>query len=279
MACPNFNWEHIPLLEFWRQNQDSKGNSCIMLESYPPVETISVLTQALSINMVKHDGVDIPLPFNLEILKLANETRKVLSGAKVPPQVKFYNIYGTNLDTPHSVCYGSQDAPITDLQQLPLLLAKYICVDGDGTVPVESAKADGLNAVARVGVPGEHRGILCDRHVFRILKHWLKADHDPYYNPVIDYVILPTSFEIESHQERGFQVTSLKEEWEIVAEDQEELDNMSANSKPMVGSIAVSQVGDDQSASEEARATVIVHPQSQGKQHVELSAVSISASA
>lgn len=52
---------------------------------------------------VKYEGVDIPLPFNLEILKLANETRKVLSGAKVPPQVKFYNIYGTNLDTPHSV--------------------------------------------------------------------------------------------------------------------------------------------------------------------------------
>ncbi|KAK9116396.1 hypothetical protein Sjap_015343 [Stephania japonica] len=50
--------------------------------------------------------------------------------------------------------------------------AKYICVDGDGIVPTESAKdlselivfllyqADGLKAVARVGVPGDHRGII-----------------------------------------------------------------------------------------------------------------------
>lgn len=140
-------------------------------------------------------------------------------------------------------------------------------------------QADGLDAVARVGVPGEHRGIVCDRHVFRIVKHWLKADHDPFYNPVIDYVVLPTSFEIESHKEKGFQVTSLKEEWEIVAKDQEELDNMSSNSKPMVSSIAVSHVGDNRSASEEARATVIVHPQHKGKQHIELNAVSVSASA
>ncbi|KAK9102950.1 hypothetical protein Sjap_020204 [Stephania japonica] len=49
--------------------------------------------------------------------------------------------------------------------------AKYICVDGDGIVPTESAKdlssdcfspisrRDGLKAVARVGVPGDHRGL------------------------------------------------------------------------------------------------------------------------
>lgn len=52
MACPNFNWEHNPLLEFWRQNVDSNGNSSIMLESYSPVEAVSVITQALAINTV-----------------------------------------------------------------------------------------------------------------------------------------------------------------------------------------------------------------------------------
>lgn len=163
--------------------------------------------------------------------------------------------------------------PTTSLQ------ANYICVDGDGTVPMESAKADGLDAVARVGVPGEHRGILCDRHVFRIVKHWLKADHDPFYNPINDYVILPTSFEIESHQEKGLQVTSLKEEWEILTGDEGEIDDTFADSRPMVGSIAVSHVGDDQSPSETAQATVTIHPQTEGKQHIELNAVSVSASA
>lgn len=50
-----------------------------------------------------YDGQEIPLPFNLEILKWSNETHEILSRAKVPSQVKFYNIYGTNLETPHSV--------------------------------------------------------------------------------------------------------------------------------------------------------------------------------
>ena len=48
----------------------------------------------------------IPLPFNMEILRWSNETRKVLSSAKVPQTVKFYNIYGTNIETPHTVWYG-----------------------------------------------------------------------------------------------------------------------------------------------------------------------------
>ena len=52
---------------------------------------------------VIYDGEDIPLPFNLDILKWADETQKVLSHAKVPPGVKFYNIYGISLETPHTV--------------------------------------------------------------------------------------------------------------------------------------------------------------------------------
>lgn len=48
----------------------------------------------------------MPLPFNRDILSWANETREILSCATVPPNVKFYNIYGTSLDTPHSVWYN-----------------------------------------------------------------------------------------------------------------------------------------------------------------------------
>ena len=74
-------------------------------------------------------------------------------------------------------------------------------------------QADGLEAVARVGVFADHRGIICDRHVFRILKHWLKAgEPDPFYNPLIDYVILPQIPEV--NQER--------EDWEVLAIDFDE---------------------------------------------------------
>lgn len=52
MASLDFSWEHVPLLQFWKENIDVDGNSSVLLESYPPVEAVSVITQALSINKV-----------------------------------------------------------------------------------------------------------------------------------------------------------------------------------------------------------------------------------
>ncbi|XP_057971251.1 lecithin-cholesterol acyltransferase-like 4 [Malania oleifera] len=275
MACQDFHWQHDPLLEIWRVQHDNGGKSNVMLESYSPEDSISILEEALSSNSVIYDGVNIPLPFNLEILKWADETRKMLSCAHVPPLVKFYNIYGIGLETPHSVCYGSEDEPVTDLQQLPFLKAKFVCVDGDGTVPMESAKSDGLNAEARVGVLGEHRGILCDHHVFRILKHWLKAgDPDPYYNPLNDYVILPTAFEMGRHKGKDVEVMSLKEEWDIITRDGGDQDSMTKGNS-LVSSISVLDAGNNDHQQAEAHATVILHPHNEGKQHVQLQAVGV----
>lgn len=141
-------------------------------------------------------------------------------------------------------------------------------------------QADGLDAVARIGVPGEHQRVLRDHRVFRRLKHWLKAgDPDPFYDPLNDYVILPTAFEVESHVEKGLQVAALKEEWEIISHDQNKPDEL-CNDKPLVSSIMLSRVTEDcPSSRAEACATVVVHPQQDGKQHVELNAVSVSVDA
>ncbi|KAL1359440.1 hypothetical protein HN51_004751 [Arachis hypogaea] len=277
MECPsiyelmgprNFNWQVIPRLELFRKH-DSDGNSRIILESYTPSDNVGVLKEALATNTINCNGLDLPLPFNSDILKWANETWEILSSAKLPSGVKFYNIYGTNLATSHTVCYGSQDKPVTDLEQLRYFEAKYICVDGDGTVPVESAKADGLNAEARVGIPGEHRGILCEPHLFRIIKHWLRAgDPDPFYDPLNDYVILPTAFEMESHKEKGIEVASLKEEWDVISKDQDEQSN--SHDKMEMRSISVKHDGT------KAHATVTVR---EGKQHVKLKAVTVSVDA
>ena len=90
-------------------------------------------------------------------------------------------------------------------------------------------------------------------------------------------MILPTAFEIESHKEKGLQVTSLKEEWEIISDNTDSQDDM-ASKTPLVSSITLSQDG-NQSSRAEARASIVVHPQSNGKQHVELNAVSVSVDA
>jgi hypothetical protein len=52
MGCLNFQWQHIPLLEIWREKLDKDGNSHIILEPYSPAESIEIFKEALSANTV-----------------------------------------------------------------------------------------------------------------------------------------------------------------------------------------------------------------------------------
>jgi hypothetical protein len=59
-------------------------------------------------------------------------------------------------------------------------------------------QADGLKAYCRIGIPGEHRGIVNDPHIFRMLHHFLRVgEYDPDYEPAIDAVLVPSAEEIE----------------------------------------------------------------------------------
>lgn len=242
----SFSWKDTPLLQIWRERHDNLGQVHALLESYETDEVTTIMNEALLSNTISCDGMKVPLPFNLEILKWANETRNILSSAKIPATVKFFNIYGINIDTPHTIRYGNENAPIVELKELLSVQPKYTCVNGDGTVPTESAKADGFEAAARVAVQAEHRGIVCDRHVFRILKHWLKAgEPDPFYNPINDYVILPTAFDIEKRTEE-MKFTALKDEWEVINSDVSDNDNESVDLPSMVDALSRSLEGSEQ---------------------------------
>lgn len=48
-------------------------------------------------------GAQLSFPLNKEILKWTDKTREILSRAKLPDAVEFYNIYGIDVDTGHSV--------------------------------------------------------------------------------------------------------------------------------------------------------------------------------
>lgn len=276
LASTTFHWEDTPLLQIWREKLDNDGKKSALLESYGPDEAVKMIAKALSKHEIISDGNHIPLPLNSDILSWSKETQDILSQAKLPKSVKFYNIYGIDYDTAHTVCYGSEQHPISKLSHLLYTQGKFICVDGDGSVPAESAKADGLDAVARVGVTADHRGIVCDRHVFRIVQHWLHAgEPDPFYDPLNDYVILPTVFEVEKHFEKRGEITSVKEDWEIISTSEGDETKRPAELPPMVSTLSASREGKEGSL-DEAQATIVVHPESEGRQHVEVRAVGVS---
>eukprot|EP00249_Psilotum_nudum_P003534 c16952_g1_i1 orf=246-1667(+) len=220
MGNAEFKWPETPLLKIWQKEVDSLGKVSVELKTYNPEESIAVVKSALVNNTVNYKGKTIPLPFNDKIFKWALETQKTLKSAKLPGGVKFYNIFCNSYDTPFSVCYGSEESPIESLQDILHTEADYNCTDGDGTVPLASAMADELSATARVGIPGEHRGVLHEDRLFRILKHWLNAgDPDPFYNPIIDYVLLPTKAECEKYEKHFHHITA---QWESLSEDSED---------------------------------------------------------
>ncbi|XP_074581495.1 phospholipase A(1) LCAT3 [Curcuma longa] len=168
---PDFKWKNQPTIQVWRKL--SEDNGVVKLEEYDSSTCISLFEEVLKNNELNYNGKSIALPFNFSILEWAANTRKIIYDAQLPDSVNFYNIYGTSYETPFHVCFGSETSPFDDLTKLCHTVPEYSYVDGDGTVPTESAKADGFAATARVGIKNSHRGLLSDKKLFNLVKQYL----------------------------------------------------------------------------------------------------------
>ncbi|CAI9772385.1 unnamed protein product [Fraxinus pennsylvanica] len=168
----DFDWKKKPEIQVWRK-QSKDGETSVELESYDPGASVNLFEEALKSNELSYNGKTVPLPFNSAILKWAAGTREIINKTQVPNGISFYNIYGTSFDTPFDVCYGSESSPINELSEICHSNPEYSFVDGDGTVPTESSKADNLDPVERIGVRGSHRGLLNNDEVFEHIQNWL----------------------------------------------------------------------------------------------------------
>ncbi|KAK6911756.1 Lecithin:cholesterol/phospholipid:diacylglycerol acyltransferase, partial [Dillenia turbinata] len=187
---PEFKWKQNPQIQVWRKNSEDTEISSAELETYGPIDSVSLFEEALRHNELDFDGKTVALPFNHSILEWASGTRKLINSAQLPEGVCFYNIFGTSCDTPFDVwydcrvhmnlatstIYGSETDPIEDLSEICHTLPQYSYVDGDGTVPAESAQADRFAATERRGVAASHRGLLRDETVFKLIQRWLAID-------------------------------------------------------------------------------------------------------
>ncbi|GJX49212.1 lecithin-cholesterol acyltransferase-like 4 protein [Tanacetum coccineum] len=88
MACLDHEWEHNPQLQIWKEIQNGNGGSTAILETFSPIKSVFIFTQVLLVNELSYGGVNIPLPFNKEVLQWANKTQEILSSAKLLENVK-----------------------------------------------------------------------------------------------------------------------------------------------------------------------------------------------
>ncbi|GKB82291.1 phospholipase A(1) LCAT3-like protein [Tanacetum coccineum] len=162
---PEFNWKKQPEIMVWR-NRSENGQDTVKMERYGTSGCVGLFVEALKDNEIEYNKKTIPLPFNYDIYQWAATTRKMLNSVRLPEGIPFYNIYGTSLETPFDVCYGSETDPIDDATDICHTLPEYTFVDGDGTVPAESAMSEYESR-------SHTAALLRDETVFDYIRKWL----------------------------------------------------------------------------------------------------------
>eukprot|EP00002_Diphylleia_rotans_P005073 TRINITY_DN1409_c0_g1_i8.p1 TRINITY_DN1409_c0_g1~~TRINITY_DN1409_c0_g1_i8.p1 ORF type:complete len:700 (-),score=90.74 TRINITY_DN1409_c0_g1_i8:499-2598(-) len=169
LPSPFFRWESAPRFSF-KSHGVWETYSTAYKDSDPFY--LPVLEKALKDNKELIDDTVYHFPFNEKIFNYTNTARQMQTRLhNKESSIMFFNIYGVGLSTPFDVTY---EKDINDPKELLDQEPVYSHKDGDGTVPVESAKNDGLDAVERIEIRGvEHAVMHKSFHVFQHVKRFL----------------------------------------------------------------------------------------------------------
>jgi pimeloyl-ACP methyl ester carboxylesterase len=167
---PGYEWMHgRPYCNVWIK--DTTGN--VINVEHRPRHIQSVQKKVLEGRRIVDSGVAMDWAADPNVWKQGRETQTLMRAAKLPSSVQFYNLYGHCRICPFGVTYGSKDRPLDSYKQIGDCSVSNTFVDGDGTVPVESAIRDGFKATERFAINATHVVMLKDPILFARLLSWL----------------------------------------------------------------------------------------------------------
>jgi phospholipase A1 len=168
---PNYKWRFgNPNAYVWVKEDDGR----VVKRIFPVVDLQDMQTKVLKGHTFIHMTEPLPpkkypLPqvylweSDPNVWTRGRQIQYFCHTAKLPSTVQFYCIYGTSNLTPFGVEFGSMEKPASsDLTNLSALPRKNSFVDGDQTVPKESALGHGFKAVHTRVVKSTHTKMLLD---------------------------------------------------------------------------------------------------------------------
>jgi hypothetical protein len=168
---PNYKWRFgDPNAYIWVRDDDGKVVKRIFLPSDLQELQEKVLKGHTFIHLTEVDPIkEIPLPqvylweSDPNVWARGRQIQYFCHSAKLPSTVQFYCIYGTSNLTPFGVEFGTMANPgKNDLTDLSTLSKTNSFVDGDQTVPKESAMGHGFPVIHTKAVQSVHTKMLLD---------------------------------------------------------------------------------------------------------------------
>eukprot|EP00892_Ulva_mutabilis_P012209 jgi/Ulvmu1/9360/UM050_0112.1 len=159
----------------------SEHGNVVRKDSYSISEFRTVLEGSLKeFEVETYKGKLVKLPMNPKCWEISDRARDAWRGRTLPEGTQFFNIFGTGYDTAYDVTYGAPDEPLEELTEIAAddPPRRFSWIDGDCTVPICCAVADGLDAVERKGFFATHRGLLEVPHVWETIMDYIDLPMD-----------------------------------------------------------------------------------------------------